>query len=63
MKTRKVQASVACNKLGKIWKSRMCRELKVRLFLATVESVFLDSTEKQIDGAYTRLLRTALNVS
>ena len=72
MKTRKAQALVACNKLGKIWKSKLCSELKVRVFLATVESVFLygsetwtltKSTEKQIDGAYTRMLRTALNVS
>ena len=71
MKTRKAQALVACNKLGKIWKSKLCRELKVRVFLATVESVFLygsetwtltKRTEKQIDGAYTRMLRTALNV-
>ena len=45
---------------------------EVRQILATVESVFLygsetwtltNSTEKQIDGAYTRMLRTALNVS
>ena len=72
MKTRKAQALVGCNKLGKIWKSNLCRELKVSVFLATVESVFLygsetwtltKSTEKQIDGAYTRMLRTALNVS
>ena len=72
MKKRKAQALVACNKLGKIWKSKLCRELKVRVFLATVESVFLygsetwtltKSTEKQIDGAYTRMLRTVLNVS
>ena len=63
MKTRKPQALVACNKLGKIWKSKLCRELKVRVFLATVESVYLyvserctltKSREKQIDGAYTR---------
>ena len=58
--------------LGKIWKSSPCRELKVRIFLTTIESVFLygsetwtltKSTEKKIDGACTRMLRTALNVS
>ena len=64
---------VACNKLGKIWKSSPCRELKVRIFLTTVERVFLygsetwtltKSTEKKIDGACTKMLRTALiNVS
>ena len=48
--------------MGRIWKSS----------LATVEGVLLygretwtltKSTEKQIDGAYARMLRTALNVS
>ena len=50
----------------------MYGESKVRQFLATVESVFLygsetwtltNSTEKQIDGAYTRMLRSAKNFS
>ena len=63
---------MACNKLGKIWKFSPCRELKVRIFLTTVESVSLygsetwtltKRTEKKIDGAYTRMLRIALNVS
>ena len=72
IKTRKAQAWVACNKLSKIWKSNLKKELKIKLFLATVESVFLygcetwtinKSTEKMIDGAYTRMLRTATNVS
>ena len=45
MRTRKAQAWMACNKLGKIWKSSMRRESKVTLFLATVESVFLYSSE------------------
>ena len=67
------QIGVACNKLGKIWKSSPCRELKGRIFLTTVERVFLygsetwtltKSTEKKVDGACTNLLRTALiNVS
>ena len=72
MKTRKAQAWVACNKLNKVWKSNLHKNLKIRLFQATVESVFLygsetwtvtKSTEKSIDGAYTRMLRSALNVS
>ena len=69
---RKAQAWVACNKLGKIWKSNLNRKLKIRLFMATVESVLLYRCEswainktitKVIDGAYTRLLRSALNIS
>ena len=53
MKTRKVQAWVTYDKLCKIWKYILCRELKVKT----------KSTERQNDGAYTRMLRTALNVS
>ena len=72
IKVRIAQAWVACNKLIKIWKSNLNRNLKVRLFVTTVESVLLygceswalnKTTTKQIDGAYTRLLRSALNVS
>ena len=46
--------------------------MKVRLFVSTVESVLLygceswtinKTTKKLIDGAYTRLLRSALNIS
>ena len=62
-KTRKAQAWVACNKLGKIWKSSLCRKFKVRLFVATIESVFLcgietwtltKNTKNQTDGAFAR---------
>ena len=62
-KTRKAQAWVACNKLGIIWKSSLCRKFKVRLFVATIESVFLcgietwtltKNTKKQTDGAFAR---------
>ena len=57
--------------MKEIWKSNMSRELKVRTFLATVESVLLYGSEtwtltsaltKTIDGTYTRMLRMALNV-
>lgn len=37
---RKAQAWVACNRLSKIWKSNLKRDLKVRLFVSTVESVY-----------------------
>ena len=40
MKTRKVQVWVTYNKLGKIWKYILCRELKVKT----------KSAEKQNDG-------------
>ena len=62
----------ACNKLEKIWISNVSRGIKIRLFLATVESVLLYGSETwtltkslsdRLDGCYTRLLRKALNVS
>ncbi|KAI8498174.1 hypothetical protein Bbelb_241180 [Branchiostoma belcheri] len=49
----------------------LSRGLKVRLFLSTVEAVLLcgceawtltTKLEKQLNGCYTRLLRTALNI-
>ena len=73
MKTRKAQTWATYDKLGKILKYILCtRELKVELLLATVESVFLygnetwtltKSTERQSDGAHTRMRRTAFKVS
>ena len=62
----------ALNQITNIWKSRLSKNLKRNFFRATVESVLvygaitwtLTSTlEKKIDGAYTRMLRAALNVS
>ena len=72
IKVRKAMAWKACNKLTKIWKSSLPRQLKVKLFQATVESVLLYGCEtwtitkkigKAMDGCYTRMLRSALNVS
>ena len=72
IKVRKAMAWSACNKLDKIWSSKLPRRIKTRLFMATVESVLLYGSEtwtltktmsKRIDGCYTRLLRKALNVS
>ena len=69
---RKALAWSACHKLKKIWKSKLPRKLKIRLFLATVESVFLYGADtwtltktqnKKLDGTYTKMLRMALNVS
>jgi hypothetical protein len=72
IKVRKAMAWKACNKLSNIWKSTLTRHLKVKLFQATVESVLLYGCEtwtitkkigKALDGCYTRMLRSALNVS
>ena len=71
LRIRKGLAWAVANKSTKIWKSNISRNLKERLFLATVESVILygskawpltKSLEKQLDGCYTRLLRMVFNV-
>ena len=70
--SKKVLAWVACHELVKIWHSKLSQKIKIRLFVATVESVLLygseswifdKSMQKQQDGYYTRMLRMALNVS
>ena len=72
IKIRKALAWSACLNLSKIWKSNLALKIKIRLFIATVESVLLYGSEtwtmtksltKQIDGCYTRMLRMAKNVS
>ena len=69
---RKAIAWSSCHKLSKVWKSNMTRDIKERLFLATVESVLLYGSEtwtinkalhKSLNGCYTRMLRMALNIS
>ena len=69
---RKAMAWSACNKLKLIWSSSLSRNLKIRLFRATVESVLLYNSEtwtinksmqRKIDGCYTRMLRMALGIS
>jgi hypothetical protein len=59
--------------LFRVWKSiYISREVKINLFQATVESVLLynattwtmtTTLTKKLDGAYTKLLRYALNIS
>ena len=60
------------NKMDNIWKSNLSREIKVKFYRATIESVLMygaetwtltKTLEKRLDGAYTRLLRAALNIS
>ena len=72
IKVRKALAWDAYYKLNRVWSSPLERNIKVRLFLATVESVLLYGSntltltkklEQQLDGTYMRMLRKALNVS
>ena len=72
LSVRIAKAWAASNKLDTIWKSSLSRELKIHFFRATVESVLLYGAEcwtltkqqqKRLDGCYTRLLRSSLNVS
>ena len=72
IRTRKALAWKACNNLNNIWRSNLTKNIKVKLFQATVESVLLYGSEtwtftnkigKPLDGCYTRMLRKALDVS
>ena len=71
-KIRKALAWSVCHKLRKIWKSTLSKRIKIRLFIATVESVLLYGAETwtitqtmktQLDSCYNRMLRMALNIS
>ena len=66
------KAWAALSKMSTIWKSNLKRKLKISLFRTTVETVLLygsstwtltKAIERKLDGAYTRMLREALNVS
>ena len=72
VEVRIAKAWAACSKLNNVWQSDLSKDLAINLFRAAVESVLLygseswtmtDTLSKRIDGTYTRLLRTALNVS
>ena len=72
VEVRIAKAWAACSKLNNMWQSDLSKDLKINLFRAAVESVLLygseswtmtDTLSKRIYGTYTRLLRTALNVS
>ena len=61
----------AANKMKKLWKSSIRDSLKVRIFRATIKTIYTYGAEtwtttktmtKRIDGCYTRLLRMALNI-
>jgi glucose-6-phosphate dehydrogenase assembly protein OpcA len=68
LRIRKAKARAACHKLKK---SNLRRALKMRLYVATVESILSYGSEtwsltellrKRIDGCLARMLRMALNV-
>ena len=72
MRVRIAKAWSASNKMNNVWKSNLSRNLKIRFFRATIESVLLYGAEtwtltktlqNRLNGAYTKLLRTALNIS
>ena len=68
---RKKNGWTDCHSLKTIWKSDLRKDLKIRLFTATVESVLNGSetwsmTKRQtklVDGCCTRMLRMALNIN
>ena len=69
---RKALAWKACNKLERIWKSKLHSQLKVRIFKSVVEPILLYGSEtwtisrkleKRLDGTYTNLLRRVKNLS
>ncbi len=71
LRARKAEAWRACNKLTKIWKSDLTREIKISLFCSRVESVLpygsgtwtlSEILTKQLDGCSTRMIQTVLNI-
>ena len=65
-------AWAACNKLDKIWRSDLDRIVKIKIFRAAIELILLYGCETwtlsskqqcRLDGCYTRLLRSVLNIS
>ena len=71
IKIRKAQAWQALNKMNCMWNSNMRKEIKVRFFVAAVESILLYSCEswtvtpkieRMLNGTYTKMLRKATNV-
>jgi len=72
LEVRKALAWSSCHKLRKVWNSQLSRKIKLKLFIATVESILLYGSEtwtltkssiKSLNGCYTRMLRMCLNVS
>ena len=71
IKIRKAQAWQALNMINCIWNSNMRKEIKVRFFVAAIESILLygceswtvtPKIESMLNGTYTKMLRKATNV-
>jgi hypothetical protein len=67
---RKALAWQALNKMSRIWRSAMRRDLKLHLFIATIESILLYgcqgwtltvALEKSLNGTYTPMFRKVLD--
>ena len=71
IKIRKAQAWRTCHQMRNIWNSKLSWKFKIRLIIATVESVMLygcktwtltNSLLKKLAGTYTKILRMVLNI-
>ena len=72
IRVRKAMAWKALNGMNVVWRSSLSRDLKIRFFRATNESILLygsecwslnSSSRKSLDGTYARMLRTVLNIN
>ena len=72
MKPHKALAWKAINSMKRVWKFSASNEMKTRVHIATVESVFqygceswtfTSALEKSLDSCYTRMLFATLNIS
>ena len=72
IKARKGKTWAALHRLKNIWKSKLSRKLKIRLFIAACESVLLygseawtmtKAQEKSLDGTNTKMVRMVLGLS
>ena len=72
VKIRRAIAWKALNKMSAVWKSHLSRGIKLGFFIATVETILLygceawtvtPMLEKSLNGCYTRMLRTVLNIN
>ena len=67
----KITKAQDCHQMRNIWNSKLSRKFKIRLMIATVESVLIyrcetwiltNSLIKKLDGTYTTILRMVLNI-
>ncbi|CAI9741839.1 Hypothetical predicted protein [Octopus vulgaris] len=67
---KKSKAWVACHSFRSVWKSDLCKDLKICVFVAAVEPALLCGTwtltkklTQMVDGCYTRMLRMVLIIN